>query len=67
MTRLSEKEANYWANVFISIGQVLFGISAVTFFTGGLDLIKDFVIIYCLVLSAYCWYIGWRLIKNDRA
>ena len=67
MTNLTEKEANYWAGVFVSVAQVLFGISAVTFFTGDLDLRRDFVIVFCLVLSIYFWYIGWRLTKNDRS
>ena len=61
--KLSEKETSYWSNVFISIAQVLFGIAAVTFFTGGIDLSKAVVITLNLILSVISWGFGWRLIK----
>lgn len=61
--RLSDKETSYWSNVFISIAQVLFGIAAVTFFTGGVDFNKAIVIILNLILSAIAWGFGWRFIK----
>ena len=61
--KLSLKEETYWSNVLISVSQVLFGVSAVTFFAGGIDLNKVNVIILTLILSIICWVSGWRLIK----
>lgn len=60
---LSEKEADYWANVLISVAQVLFGIAAVTFFSGEFDLIKVAVILFNIIGSVLSWLMGWRLIK----
>lgn len=62
-TQISDKEAQYWANVFVAISQVLFGIAAVTFFTGGIDVNRAIVIVLNLLSSAICWMVGWRLIK----
>jgi len=61
--KLSNKEVQYWSSVFVAIAQVFFGIAAVTFFTGGIDLSKIIVIIINLLLSVICWIIGWRFIK----
>ncbi len=61
--RLSDKEGNYWANVLISVAQVLFGIAAVTFFAGELDLVKIRVILYNIIISVMLWILGGRIIK----
>jgi hypothetical protein len=60
---LSDKEGNYWANVLISVAQVLFGIAAVTFFAGVFDLTKVVVILFNVIVSTILWLIGWRLMK----
>ena len=60
---LSDKEANYWANVFISVAQVFFGIAVVTFFTGEFDLFQIAVILFNIIVSVILWWRGWRLIK----
>lgn len=61
--KLTDKEEIYLSNLCIAISQVLFGIAAVTFFTGGIDWSKVIVITLNLVLSFILWIAGWRLSK----
>ncbi len=63
VNRISDQEANYWSNVFISVSQVLFGIAAVTFFAGSIDLSKVLVITLKMIVAVICWFLGWRTIK----
>lgn len=63
MAKLSDKEANYWSGAASQCGQIFFGISAVTLFTGKFDQNQILVVILALVSSIIFWVIGWRLNK----
>lgn len=61
--QLTIKEESYWSGAASQCGQIFFGISAVTLFSGKFDQGQIIVIILSLSLSVICWIIGWRLSK----
>lgn len=60
--RLSEILLVYWSNVFISVAQVFFGISAGIFFVGEFDQNKIVVILSNIILAFVIWIFGWRML-----
>lgn len=58
-------QLTYWSSVMVANAQVFLGIAAATFFTGELDQKKVLVVLSNVILSALCWYSGWRLTRYD--
>lgn len=60
---MRSKGASYWSSVCVTSSQVFLAIAAAAAFTGGVDFNNVLLVIFNLVLTIMCWYIGWRFTK----
>lgn len=60
---MSDKQAQYLSSICVTSSQVFLAVAAGVTFTGQIDFHKALVIILNLLLTAFCWNLGWRYIK----
>ena len=54
----------YWSSVCVTSSQVFLAVAVAYIFTGGIDFDRGLVIILNLLLTVFCWQVGWGL-NND--